>query len=117
MKHFQLKVLNNIRGKALKMLDEDGKPKSANLSDMLESFVFALPPQRLTMQDSIEARRLLESIASSEPGTLSIEEGTHDWLKKMVEAFAPVVFGVNAIVIKEAVDDFKRAKTEEAKAT
>lgn len=112
MKRFQLQTLSNLRRKPMKILDDDGNPKEANLADMLQSFVFNLPPQRLTMQDSIEARRLLESIESSESGILALEEGTHDWLKKTVEVYAPMVFGVNAIVIKEALDEFERPHKE-----
>ena len=109
MKHFQLTTLNNIANKPLKILDDDGKPKDATLSDMLKSFIFNLPPPRLTMQDSIEARRLMEAIEKSDDGKLSIEEGTHDWLKKSIELYGPNVFGVNAIVIKDALDNFDKA--------
>ena len=107
-KHFKLKPLLNIANKPLKVLDEDGQPKDATLSDMLKSFVFNLPPPRLTMKDSIEARRLIESIDKSPDGELEMEEGTHDWLKPAVETYGPAVFGVNAIVIKDAVDDFEK---------
>ena len=109
MKNINLTTVLSITGKPMKVPKEgEEEPTDANLADLLKILLFSFPPARITMQDSIEAHRLIKQMADAKDGTLSMEEGTHDWIKKKVDEFAPQIYGVNAVMLKEALDDFER---------
>lgn len=109
MKRFNLTPLSTVIGKPMQYREDDkGELKQATLADMLRILVLNIPGQRLTMKDCIEATRVLKQLDGCKDGLLEIEEAEHDWLKTIVEATAPGIFNINAIVIKEALDDFER---------
>ena len=110
MKRINLKTVLSITGKPMLAPKEgEEEPTEANIADLLKILVFSLPPAKLTMQDSIEAHRLMKQIDAATDSILELEEGTHDWAKKKVEEFAPQIYRVNAVMLRDALDDFERA--------
>ena len=126
MKKVRLSVVHTIEGKSFHIPEtdgdgqavlEDGKPKmrEASIKDLIRIMVFNLPPDKISMADSISAHRVMEQMAHASDGVLSLEEAEHDWLKKRTDDFGPRVFGVNAVMVKLALDDFERAHISESK--
>jgi len=116
MKKIRLEPLKTLTNKDFRVVDPDDPGTSEeprllecpSLVDMLKVLAFAIPRQKLTMQDSVHAMRFVEQSKAATDGILSLEDAEHDWLKKIVEDFAPMVFGVNAVVLKNALDNFER---------
>ena len=120
MKKVKNALIKNVEGKSFRIpeTDKDGeqifetsgkaKLKDARLVDLLKIIVFNLPADKITMQDSIDAKRFFDQIQESSGDILGLEEHTHDWITKKVEDFGPRYFGVNAVMIKTALDDFER---------
>ena len=113
MKRFKVEQLHNIEGKPMfKGTEAQGEPLL--LGEALRILTFSIPPQALTMKDCVEGQRLIGQIAACTDGVLSIEEAEHDWIKGIVETHGPRLFGMNAVVIKEALEDFERANPPQA---
>lgn len=131
MKKVMLEPVRTIMGKPFRIprIDSDSEEPeiitTTKLVDLLKLIIFSIPRQKLTMQDSIHGTNLYNQLLEAKDGVVNIEEAEHDWIKKKVEEFAPQFFGVNAVRIKDALDNFERkhekagtkveAKTEEEK--
>lgn len=64
-----------------------------------------------TIEDSKEGRRLAEALEESKKsGVISLDQGTHNWLKKQSETIAPQVFRLSG----EIVDNLIREGFEKA---
>lgn len=97
----------------------DGKPvemvrmKEATLIDILDLLVRRFPKERMTMDNVTQATILKKALLShKKDGRLVLEEGTHDWVKKMLndDKVGIEVFGLMTKVILDEVEDFDRAK-------
>ncbi len=119
MKQVKQTLIQTIEGKQLQMpdMDEMGKPviqedgpkmKDANLKDLLRLLIFTMPADKITMEDSIHAHRFFNQVSAATNGTLPIEDAEHDWIKKKVAEYGPRIFGINAVMVQEALDDFDR---------
>lgn len=117
MKRIPLDKIKTIVGKPFGIPGTDGKTEDCtDLRKLLQLLVFNLPRQDLTMKDSLEAQRLIRQIDASDGKVLEIEEAEHDWIVEKVKDFGPLVFGVNAVVLKDALDNFERIKKPKDKA-
>lgn len=122
MKRVKLEAVKTIMGKKFRVpkLDEDSdEPQTVETTDLvkiLEVVIFGIPRQKLTMQDSIHGARLYEQLKGATDGVVAIEDAEHDWIKKKVEEFAPQFFGVNAVQIKDALENFERIHEKKGKA-
>lgn len=110
MKKVKLDPVRTINNKCFRIPSEDGKGlvDSDNLVELLKLLVFNLPPDKLTMKDSISAHRFIQQCDASENGYLALEEAEHDWVKDIVEKNAPRIYGINACMIKDGLDNFDR---------
>ena len=121
MKKVKNEKATTIEGKPLRIPETnsegdaiiiDGKPKmrQANLKDLIRLLIFNLPLGKFTMEDSIIAHRVFQQIdhVSATDGYLPIEDNEHKWLLKVVNDFGPSIFGVNAVMVKDALDNFER---------
>lgn len=88
--------------------------ETALLPDLLKTLILSIPRQAVTMQDSINAGDFMQQLAESEDGVMKVTDGIHDWLKRTVEKHGPMVFGVNVIALKTALDNFARAVEKKA---
>ena len=80
----------------------------ANLIDLLQTLVISLPRQKLTEQDSINAYDFFDCCRKATNEHLEVPEGMHDWLKKIAKEHGTAIFGVNAVAITRALDNFER---------
>ena len=119
MKRIPKTKLVTITGEPFKIPSEkeEGKIEDCtDLGNLLRLLVFNIPRQNLTMEDSIRGSNLVQQIKESEgKQVLEIEEAEHDWIKKKVDAVAPMIFAINAVVIKRALDEFERAHQPKGK--
>jgi len=109
MKKIKLVVVKTVDGKAFTTQDGD-KTREATIVDLIKGLIFALPRETLTMEDSIRARNLLTQLTKTLDDIVPIEEAEHDWIKTKVSEFGPRTFGVNAVMVRDALDNFERAK-------
>ena len=126
MKKVKNETVKSIQGKPFRIPETDGdgqavmvedkpKMKDAKMVDLLRVLVFNLPLGKITMEDSIHAHRLFEQMDKASEGFIPIEDAEHDWLKKSTENFGPQIFGINACMVKEALDDFERLHEPKSK--
>lgn len=127
-KRIKLEPLRTILGRPFKVqdvesiADGDGEVKridNANILHIIKLLILNIPPalltdkgitQMITMQDSINAKDFFEQAAEAKDGVLAVTEGIHDWVKKKIETYAPVQFGVNAKAIKDGWENFEKPK-------
>jgi len=89
----------SIEGKPIKDRDEH----TVDLKTMVRNFLYMLPVEKLLMKDSINAKKVVEAFDQG-LDKISLEDEQYEWLHKMIEDYGPRVFGVNAIMIKEALE-------------
>ena len=82
--------------------------ENASLVDLLQMLVISLPRQKLTEQDSINAYDFFDCCRKANNQHLEVPEGLHDWLKKIARENGTAIFGVNAVAITRALDNFER---------
>jgi len=82
--------------------------ENANLVDLLQMLIVSLPRQKLTEQDSINAYDFFDCCRKADNEQLEVPEGMHDWLKKIAKEDGTAIFGVNAVAITRALDNFER---------
>ena len=116
MKEFKNLEVKTISGKPFQIPDEEsGKPgPCTDAVKLLTIIVYSLPRQQLTMKDAIEAQRIIRQFDAVKDGTLRLEDAEHDWIKAKVDAAAPQIFGVNAVVLADFLEAFERLHTKEA---
>lgn len=103
-------------GKDSKVLE----PKFIEEAGMIDLLTFLVmfgfgrekPP---TMKDSIEAGRFMEQVRQTKNSVLELEEAEHDWVKEKVEELGPVMYGINASVIRDFLDNFERLHEKKEK--
>jgi len=105
MKKIKVESVQQIDGKDFK----DATGEVLGLPILLKMLAFNIPTKELSMQDSIEAGRLLKAIGENTNGVLALEDGVYDWVKKIVDRYAPLIFGVNAVAIRDAVENIEKA--------
>jgi len=97
----------------------DGRPMhirpnepSATTRDLIKTLVLALPPGKLTMNDSIQAHKVIEVVEGA-LDAIELEDEQHSWLMKIVDEYAPNIYTVHAIKVKEALEKKPDKKTKE----
>lgn len=110
MKKVMLTKLKTVSGEPFQVPTADGEKleKCDDLRKLLQLLIFNLPRQSMTMEDSIRGSNLVRQMDGCKGNTLEIEEAEHDWIKKKVTEVAPMVFGINAVVVRDALDNFER---------
>ncbi len=111
-----LTTVEDEKGEVVMLEGSKPKTKNAKTADLIKTLVFNLPVQNLTMKDSREAQRVLDQLELAKDGVLNIEDAEHEWLKGKVDEVGPKIFGVNAIMLLEALDDFERLHEPKEKA-
>lgn len=78
-------------------------PRPSYPADMIYLLLIQMPVEN--MQDVHHGVRILEKIKEqrSEP-RIELEDADHSWLVRMVQTYAPRVFGLNAVRLKEIVE-------------
>lgn len=126
MKNIILEDMKTIKGEPFQVPDPNSEePKlkdTTDLVELLELLVFNLPRAKLTMKDSIEAGRIYQQFQEGrENGILKLEDEEHKWMREKVNEFGPLMYGINAAILYEALDHFERKhepkdkKTEDSK--
>ena len=107
-KRIKNQPLETVNGVPFKL--PSGEP--VRLSDMLDILILNIPPvssnakiPSCTMQDSLNAGEYFSQKKNFEPDTIIISYTINDWLKKLVENYATLLWGVNAVQIKKALED------------
>lgn len=77
--------------------------EQAGLPDLLKVLIFNIPRQQCSMQDSLMAGDFMQQMRESKDGVLELNDGTFDWLVKIVDKYGPLTYGVNAAPIKTAL--------------
>lgn len=95
------KELKSIDGRKL-ALNQDSDA-AASIKDVLRILIYALPAKDLVMRDSVLAQKCIKAIDES-LDVMEFEDEQHEWLMKKVEDFGPKIFGVQAVIIKEALE-------------
>lgn len=113
MKRILVQPVKNIEGRQMKYLEPENKAeRDMTTVDAIRSLVFNLPSGRLTMTDSINGKRVIDAIARKDDYALELDDDLYKWLKDMVEHYSPMVFGVNACQIQDAVDELEKKLPE-----
>lgn len=122
MKRIHIEEVKTIEGHPFKVPPEQEqeikpgeKPKMEETTDLLrllKLLVFNIPRPKVTMKDSINAADLFAAMRKAEENgaqKLELNEGTHDWLKKVIDDYGTAIYGLNAVALKDALDNFDRA--------
>lgn len=122
MKNIILEEMKTIKGEPFQVPDPNSEePKlkdTTDLVELLELLVFNLPRAKLTMKDSIEAGRVYQQFQETrENGILKLEDEGHRWMREKVNEFGPLMYGINAAILYEALDHFERKHEPKDKAT
>lgn len=96
------KDIQGIHGKLIN--GPDGKP--IDTKEAMRLLILNLPNPKLSMNDSIQAHKIYPIIEQS-VGEIKLEDEHYKWLMSMVDQYAPIIFGVHAIMIKEAFEKKK----------
>lgn len=114
MKRIKLESVKTITGKEFRIPDINDEPAdgevpktfmTSDLVELLKVIVFSIPRQKITMQDSIHGSNLYRQLQQVEDEVLAIEDGEYTWLKKTVDDYASMIYGVSAANIKEALEN------------
>lgn len=107
---FPLKVPErDSEGTSIKQADGTFQMKQGKLDEVVRLFVFNIPHDKLTMEDSIRAHDLMTQMSSATDGLLPVEDAEHKWLRTKLEELGPKTWlGVDSFMVKEALDDFER---------
>lgn len=113
MKRIIVQPITNIEGKRMKFIEQDSKnERDMLLTDAVRTLVFNMPPQRLTMADSINGKRIVEAISRRNGHALELDDDLYKWLKEAVSNYSPLIFGVNACQVQDAVEELEKPMPE-----
>jgi len=96
MKKFKNIVFEGHDGKPLQYTEREGEVKALKTYNMLWVILNNAPIQ--TQEDSINGLRLAEALDESRD-VIEIEDGVHDWLKKVAEKVTPPLFRINGNLV------------------
>ena len=87
----------------------EDESKGADISKLLIAMMQQMPPnQQFGMPDAVHAKRIAEKILYSElplNGVLELEDADYDWAVKFITTWAPRMYTVNAVKLKEAIEN------------
>ena len=107
MKTIKLTPIKTIKGDNL--LNPDGK--ELNIKEFVDFFLFGIPAQALTLEDSVKAQMYFMEAGKQNGHSLKLEDDIYNWVKAKIEKYAHLAAGLNAVKVKEAWEDLE----EEAK--
>jgi len=96
---------------------DEGQPIARLLRDMIPRFPAMTPQgqQMVTMDDSIKGLVVYQKCVAAD-GFIELEDAEHEWLEKAVDRFAPLLMGMNAAVLKNAIKTVQELPVGEKKA-
>ena len=103
MKTIQNTTVHDIAGKTIPVKDNDGNNKEGNVADIFQLLIINLRPDALTMGDVVSANRIWK-VMDKAGEVIEIEDADFTWLKKITDSVAPKIFGINAIILSEALE-------------
>lgn len=108
MKVVKLTKVKTVVGAPFRVPGDDGKiEECTDLCHLLRLLIFNLPRQMLTMEDSVKACKLIPILDNNRSGSLELEDADYEWLLAKINAAAPMVFGINAKLVKDAFETLK----------
>jgi len=108
MKVFSNAPVKGYKGDDILIPMGDGLAPSGEFRHTLRWILNNAPIQ--TQDDSIQGMRLAQAIdAAEDKDNVEVEEGVHDWLKKVAEKITPTLFRINGnILYKHICDGFEK---------
>lgn len=71
----------------------------------IRDFLRSGMPEKVTLDDSSHALRVLTAINKRAGGTLPLEVGDYEWLKKTLEEHGGRIFGISFRLVIDAIND------------
>ena len=110
MKTIKLKPIQSIKGGSIL----GGKGEALDVKGFLDLFLFQIPANTLTLEDSVRAQSYFLQVGGQNGNkTLKLEDNEYKWVQGKIEKYAHLVAGLNAIKVKEAWEDIVEDKGSE----
>jgi hypothetical protein len=92
--------------------DLGGELGDASLADLIRVLIIRMPIDQLKMGDVYCGTKIL-GLAEDCKENLELEDGDFDWLEQAVKAYAPKIFGMNALYLAQAMNEAKEGLGDE----
>jgi hypothetical protein len=102
MKKIEMVTMMTAAGKPFTMTEQDGIQHNASLADVISHFCHQLPMQQMTMLDATHGTRVVQASLQAN-GVLELEDADYSWLVSKVDEYAPRIYGINAVMLREAL--------------